>query len=445
MEKEKVPYIQQRVLVLTVGTGSEKQLEKTLIKPILKSIDDGEWDTIILLPSHKTLPHAQKILDRTNTSNVICKPLNISGIESDADKCFGHFDRVLGELIHQGFDRSNITLDFTRGTKAMSAALLMAGMSREISNIRYVSGDERDDRGMVRSGTERIEQVNTRVVDTRQLLNKSENLMQCGNFEAVCLLLQNNSTSESAGYLSTLENELREIKASAIVYLAWDRFDYQDAINQYNDRRNQFINGRFSPTLDMRNWVESLADYDRHQCIRSQTTYVQKLSCDMLANAERRMRDGLYEDAYVRCYRVLELIGQYCLFSNGYDSGKLPLSDQNIIAFEEKLLKKSAELGRIKNGQYATAGRLQVARLLKFLNDTRGEKLIDLGDKHDRYITKNRNNSILFHGFTAANTDQIAKLNDAMKDLENFLLEDSNFPEAKEYLDIARSIKFSLN
>ena len=57
MEKEKVPYIQQRVLVLTVGTGSEKQLEKTLIKPILKSIDDGEWDTIILLPSHKTLPN----------------------------------------------------------------------------------------------------------------------------------------------------------------------------------------------------------------------------------------------------------------------------------------------------------------------------------------------------------------------------------------------------
>ncbi len=365
MEPIETKATQKKALVLTVGTGKRDDLQRSLIAPLMKSINDGEWDRVVLLPSQETAPNAEQILGEMDTDHIISRPLEKSEQETNADECFGHFDQILEELINQGYNRTEITLDFTRGTKAMSAALLMAGMSREIPNIRYVSGSERDDRGMVIAGTEVVKEANTRLVDARRLLNQTERLMQRGNFEAVRILLQNNNTpEESTGYLHEIQKDLQEIRASALVYSAWDRFDYKDAVKYLKKGEELFRDGRFIPTSEMHNWLKPLSTGIDRSNTRTSAIYVQRLACDVLVNAERRMRDGLYEDAYVRCYRVLELIGQYCLFQRGYDSGKLPMSDETIAAFDSKLRKKSKALGRSNNNASATAGRFQTARLL---------------------------------------------------------------------------------
>jgi len=446
MEHSKSQPTKRNALVLTVGTGDQEQLKQTLIDPIKKSINDGSWDTVVLLPSQETVPNAERILSTMDDAlHIICRPLDTSGLETNADECFGHFDYVLEELINQGFDKTDITLDFTRGTKAMSAALLMAGMSREIPNIRYISGKQRDRRGMVIPGAEVPEEINTQLVDNRRLLNQAERLMQRGSFEAVCILIQSNPSSESTGYLHTMQSALQEINAAARVYRAWDRFDYKDAIKRLNDGQKLFCdNTRFAPIPAMRRWLEALAVGINLDNTEKSAIYVQRLACDMLANAERRKRDGLYEDAYVRCYRVLELIGQYCLFEKGYDSGKLPENDENIIQLGDYLEKKrSAPLGKFKSGKksFARAGQFQVTRLLDILHDSRGSTLRVLGDKRKSFLTQNRNKSLLFHGFSAANTEQIKNLDASMNDLEKFLCDD--FPEAKNYLAISRSINFS--
>ena len=76
-----------------------------------------------------TLAHAQTLRERNERRYVEIRCLATTGDENDADKAFGHFSEVLGELIRAGNAPTNITLDFTRGTKAMSAALVLAGVA----------------------------------------------------------------------------------------------------------------------------------------------------------------------------------------------------------------------------------------------------------------------------------------------------------------------------
>ncbi len=435
----------RKALVLTVGTGDYNNLEQSLLRPLLTSIDEGNWDKVILLPSAKTVENAESIKSQVKARNVVCIPLD-KDIETDADRCFGHFDSILEKLIkHEGFDKSEITLDFTRGTKAMSAALLMAGISWEIPRIRYVSGKERDSRGMVIAGTEKIEETNTQLVNARRLLSQAERLMQRGSFEAISLLLQDDLPNATMGYIENIRRSLQGIGAAAKVYSAWDRFDYKDAMNQIGSCQHLFGDSCYEPTPEMHNWLEVLGVGIKRQEAKEAAKYVQRLACDVLANAERRYRDGLFEDAYVRGYRVLELIGQYCLFERGYDSGQLPLKDREIIQFGEYLRNKgSSVLGRKTSNKesFAIAGRLQVARLLKHLGDPRGKRLIKLSEKRDRFFTKNRNESLLIHGFTAASAEQIKDLRTSIDDLVDFLRGD--FSEASEYLTVARSLDFSI-
>ena len=44
-----------RTLVMTVGTGDRNRLDDTLYTPLLKSVAEGDWKTVVLLPSQETL------------------------------------------------------------------------------------------------------------------------------------------------------------------------------------------------------------------------------------------------------------------------------------------------------------------------------------------------------------------------------------------------------
>ena len=48
-------------LLLTVGTGDVANLEQTLLVPIRKSIQQGEWAKVILIPSALTEAYARSV------------------------------------------------------------------------------------------------------------------------------------------------------------------------------------------------------------------------------------------------------------------------------------------------------------------------------------------------------------------------------------------------
>ncbi len=144
-----------RILVLTVGAGNAGDMERSFIQPMIKSIGKNEWKRIILLPSRITEELALRLKNFIANNAVEILPLLEEGQENDADACFGYFDAVLANLLVGGTRPDQIVADFTRGMKAMSAALVLAAVHRDLSNLRYVYSNRRDTRSTVVAGTDR--------------------------------------------------------------------------------------------------------------------------------------------------------------------------------------------------------------------------------------------------------------------------------------------------
>ena len=74
-----------RALVLTVGTGDMRQLEASLIRPLVKSIEDGQWQNIVLLPSLVTETFARDLRELKQDLSIEIEVLPGAGQENDAD------------------------------------------------------------------------------------------------------------------------------------------------------------------------------------------------------------------------------------------------------------------------------------------------------------------------------------------------------------------------
>ena len=429
----------QKVLVLTVGTGNAEDKENSLYVPLQKSIDTDCWDQVILFPSQQTVEDANEVKRRISKISVEVRPIPNTGEENDADASFAHFDAILGELIESdGVSPRDITLDFTRGTKAMSAALVLAGVARSVPVLRYIEG-KRGKRGNVLAGSEVIREVRTEVANARQRINLAERLMIRGDFEAICTMHKEMS-SGLKDLPEQLSNRLNAYAYVADIYASWDRFDYGRARSLIKSRQEIIsLAGQFEPTRDMEQWLKCLASYpiEKNNC-DEMATYLRYLACDLLANAERRYRDGLFEDAGVRWYRILELIGQIRLFDQGYDSSRLPDDNPRVKEFNDRLSRKSQSLNKGEKGTLL-ASRLQVARFLKHLGDPLSKRLLQQ-DNSDYVVA--RNHGLLAHGFNARAYQMTPeRIRAIIENFEQLLCEDRS--EAYEWLAVARSLDFS--
>ena len=423
----------KKVLVLTVGTGNIDDLEQTLLVPMLKSVEDGEWDQIVLLPSRMTEEFAQTLQQRIPNSAVGIDALPESGQENDADACFGHFDAVLDRLIDDGFKSSDIVVDFTRGTKAMSAALVLAALGRNIPVLRYVHSEQRDMRGMVIPGTEKIGEIKSNLATERRRLDQAERLMSHGDFGAVIELLPHLDGPFAGLFSERFRVQAEALRSAAHIYAAWDRLDYKAAVEEWDQRETKAKEAdKFAPTPEMIRWLRRLAQrINPTSGHKKMATHLRALACDLLANAERRLRDHHFEDALIRAYRVLELIGQIRLFDKGYNSADLPPDNEAVQALH---------LNTDKTGKLQ-ASRYQAVKLLEHLRDPLADQLLQFDKSHSVSQTGRRNDSILIHGFTATAPAEEAPLRQVITDLERLLKKDG--PKVNERLTIARSLDFS--
>ena len=425
----------KKALILTVGTGNIDDIERTLLVPMLKSVEDGEWDRIVLLPSRETEEFARTLQERISNPAVEINALPKSGQENNADACFGYFDSVLVQLIDDGFEPSDIVVDFTRGTKAMSAALVLAALGRDIPVLRYVHSPQRDERGMVIPGTERVGQIKTNLATERRRLDQAEHLMGHGDFGAVIELLLHLDGPFAGLFSEQFRVQAEALRSAAHIYAAWDRLDYKAAVEEWERRGTTAKEaGRFSPTPEMSTWLRRLDQ--RLKPNRSGHTtmaaHLRAVGCDLLANAERRLRDQHFEDALIRAYRVLELIGQIRLFDQGYNSSDLPPNDAAV---------KTLHFGEDKRTGKLQASRYQAVKLLESLRDPLADQLFQFDKRHSASQTGRRNDSILTHGFTAMAPPEASPLRKVIADLERLLEKDD--PKAGERLKTARSLDFS--
>jgi CRISPR-associated protein (TIGR02710 family) len=393
----------KRALLLTVGTGDLGNPEDSLFAPLRKSMAQGEWSRIVLLPSQITVENADRLKEAAGVLPVEIAALTKEGDEDDADACFAHFDAIIGRLCGDGFEPTGITPDFTRGTKAMSAALVLAAVRHALPRLRYITGP-RDERGMVQKGQEQIRETHTANVTARRRLDLARDFITRGQFAAALDLLPDPGRPLAPVWPQWVLEEAAPVRLWTEFYACWDRLDYKAAA-EWASRLRQHSAGaewqKLRPTEPMLAWIRNLAAPPQPSDHPAMSAHVSRLICDMLANGERRLRDRQFEDAVLRAYRVLELIGQARLFKLGYDSARLPAEDGKVKEFQEELKKRRGDLlGTNRNGTL-NASREKAARLLHRLGDDFGTRLTDFDSKAPLLKPSQRNLSVLIHGFAA--------------------------------------------
>ncbi|TXL82054.1 TIGR02710 family CRISPR-associated protein [Vineibacter terrae] len=384
-----------RALVLTVGTGDRNNLEGSLLAPLRKSIETGEWDTVVLLTSTLTAANAAA-LDPARCYDI--RPLPQAGLEDDADACFRHFDAVIETLRRGGCAPQDILVDFTRGTKAMSAALVLAAMRHELPRLRYITG-ERSSVGSVVPGAEIIREVPASKVADRRRVDLACGLMRQGAFTAAADLLPDPDAPLAVGLIEASEiGALRAMRAMARAFAAWDRLDYRaEAVRDLAIDTDALPAAwkLLVPPPSVRAWIRTLADQPDQADSAAMARWLRLLSIDLLANAGRRVRHGQFEDALVRAYRVLELVGQARLFDLGIDSSRVPADDPDVIALRQR----RRDISESRGGTVSLA-REAAASLLKQKKDPLAQRLLQLGNSEALGV-RSRNLSVLNHGFTA--------------------------------------------
>jgi len=418
----------KRVLVLTVGAGTVDKLEETVVTPFRRSFESGEWQLIVLLPSQETEGNARLLGERFPQFPMQVRALSKAKEEDNTDACFRHFDAVLQRLIEQGWPREAITADVTRGTKAMTAALAMAAMAHRVGCIRYITG-ERDKRGSVIPGTEEIIDVPPRQALERQDVNLAAEYLRAGNYRAVEALFPGAPKVLYKGYL---RDEIQWLAWAAKLWGAWDRFDYKQAMRlaKRQDMPAQ-PPARLSWVLPggAQTQVLEILGGTAAPDAKDNAGYCRALAADLLANAERRMREGQNEEVLVRLYRVLELMGQMRLFLHRIDTGRVNPEDERVRAWLDGLEEKDRP--RPNRDGLLELGREKAARLLHFLEQRAGDgagagvaqKLANL-DWLGEWGPAMRNTSVLIHGFRARSRGREKELGELLEKLKRFFCEE---------------------
>ena len=291
-------------------------------------------------------------------------------------------------------------------------------------------------------GQEIVADFGTAVVSARKRLDEIHQFFRHGNFAAALALLA------GAGYAwpTDLQPLVALLVRWAEFYSAWDRLDYQaaQAVSSATSATSSHATwNRFAPTAAMRDWVDRLAKSFPPDC-PDRATRLRFQVLDLLASAERRLRDHHFEDVIIRAYRIVEMVGQLRLFQHGLDSGSLPVDHPAVRDLQNKLLKDRDEvMGSVRNHpELLQAGRLQVARLLKRLKDPLHKLLLQLGE--NPFIAK-RNKGILIHGYEPLGSTDADTLRDFLHQLEQLVQEDGQLAgfDVLTHLQVARSCGFS--
>jgi CRISPR-associated protein (TIGR02710 family) len=308
---------------------------------------------------------------------------------------------------------AEVIVDFTSGTKPMSAAAFALAVSRGAARVSYVVG-ERDQTGRVTKSTG-VAALSPDLVVAHRQLRRAVAHFHAGSFAAA------RDAAEPYARRDGLEDEsLREIARSihlvAKAYEAWDRFDWTAAGDVLRKSRRYWANWTWLESTELleRN-AELIAAAEKS---RKAEDYAPALCADLLASVQRRIDREEWDDAVVRLYRACELLAQSVLWrdfgqtTDDIDPAKVP---PGLRAKYEDRQSKSPS-GKLRLGLESSY------RLLEELGHALGQEFRKVyGDDENRGdlqgLLSTRNNSLLAHGTVPIKEDKARRLHRALLDL----------------------------
>ncbi len=316
------------------------------------------------------------------------------------------FDQALQtarQVLEEVKDYKCVVVNYTGGTKAMSAALVHAALTSFLSGeleLHYVGGVVRDKEGKVlREAMEIRRQARTLTEErVRQVLDA---LRQC-RFEIAANLAEYLPDTGKPGFL----------KQVAKAFLKWDGFDYEGARHELQQRQ---LPGQVRALTgdemvgDLAQTVQRLIESAQQlaEAVKKLRKFMQPpkegvrenppslddfalLCADVLENAERCCKRYQFNEAVLRAYRALEVAVQGALLNLGLNPWR-PNWTQVEPAVQQTLEQK---LGRLPEELALWNGWLTWQVLSR-------QEVTEEQEKRRQDLQNTRNRSILEHGYVA--------------------------------------------
>jgi len=211
----------EKVMVITVGTGREgSDIAQAINLSISTQNPKVVYFIVSVISEESTLPF---VLDKIDQNEIEVQKYLYDEV-NDVEKLCRKYGELLDKIINRRYQRNKIVVDYTSGTKAMSAALISAALTREIGTISYIYG-ERDKGGRVIPGTERSSILSPSALYTEQRIKLFVEFFNKYQYESAIDVL--NSINIHPDFKE--KSELYITLASAYSY--WDRFQFKEALN----------------------------------------------------------------------------------------------------------------------------------------------------------------------------------------------------------------------
>lgn len=414
-----------KAMVFTVG-GVEQ--------PIVVSMNHYKPQFAWFLCSQQSLLTYPKILEKLEfeykKENM---KVSITENPDDLMVCFKVAEEIFLKLFEQGFSRDEILVDYTGGSKNMTAAIALAS-ARFGLNYVYVGGSERtkDGLGIVKDGKEVLmPSLNPWVFFAVEEKRKIAQLVNNYQYSAASLLIDEILPKIDDKY-RLLYSHLRDIITG---FDLWDHFKYEKAVQVLNSHKLQifrelsethreevflsFAKACEKPVRKLEKICNSIDKNKKMSGKKDKTSqsdqtdnFVQfkqtDIVFDILSNAERRARQGWFDGAVLRLYRALEMVGQVELVKYDIDDSNVDLNKPKLSPEAIQWLQTTCA-GK-KKMELALENKFQ---LLMIMGEKKGVEYMSR-EKEFRNILSQRNLSFLAHGFQVMTEDGYRKFREVL-------------------------------
>ncbi len=413
----------KKAMIISVGGTPE---------PIIKSINTYRPDIVHFMPSQSSITQIGEITTKTGISAAQIK----TKILDDHQSLVSAF-KTASAIIKELKSDYEIWIDYTGGTKSMSAGLVIAGLNEGCKFV-YVGavddkGRNKEGMGIVKDGFENVlPQANPYELFAKLEIDKAIDSFNCYQFAAAL----NNFDSALGKIQSEREWEkLRILRELTDAYSSWDRFKIlktkKASLISILDKNLSDLRKIYKLSEDKEpdfvNQIEKNIAF-----LKLRFGDVKYAIADLLNNTNRRIEEGKYDDAVARLYRAIELIAQIKLAEEGLND----LSEQKFTIEDLKRKNLSDDISRYED--YADEkGRLKLGlenkyKLLRFLGWEEADTIY-LRNRKLKNLLKKRNSSILAHGLEPVEKETAKELFDDVKAYAKIVL-----PELNELMEEAR-------
>ena len=377
-------------LICPVGTTPDGR--KDILTALSDEIRTVRPDLVLFVVSDDSRANAEIVARESGMRPDACEYLHLPS-PHDMNLIFRAINDALRSLRARGFRSTDIAVNYTSGTKVMSAGAVVAAIFNQCREARYLYHEAGADNRTVTTQLEAVSAFRDLLVG-RHLLQEMRYQSAADVFSRIdpSLLSEHDVAA------------LKALRILACAYFYWDNFNYAAFVETMRQvPRDAEAVRKFLVSDETLALVEQLAA----DGAASRITPVSV--ADMVNNAARRLKEGKYDDAIARVYRALEMLAQWALMEQGIDTDDVDtrrIPPRHRVGFEAM---RSLEDGLVRIGMR------KAYELLAALGHPLGEQFQTHGALAQ--TLQRRRNSILAHGVSPLERADCEQLFAAAHDL----------------------------